>query len=119
MLAVCLLRRRRPRPRRKFHKIHIAYASPTTSQAIERITALYAIEAGIRSSTPEIRKTIRQASTKALLDGIHIWLEATLAKILSKCDTAAAICYALLPWRALATSTTDSSRSTTTPPNER
>jgi transposase len=29
---------------RKFHEIHIAHASPTTSEAIERIAALYAIE---------------------------------------------------------------------------
>jgi hypothetical protein len=47
--------------RRKFHEIHIAHASPTTTEAIERIAALYAIEAEIRGSTPEIRKAIRQA----------------------------------------------------------
>jgi hypothetical protein len=32
---------------------------------------------------------------------MHIWLEATLAKLSRKSDTAAAIRYALLRWRAL------------------
>ena len=40
--------------RRKFHEIHLAHASPTTSEAIERIAALYAIEDEIRGSTPEV-----------------------------------------------------------------
>ena len=87
--------------RRKFHEIHLAHASPTTSQAIERIAALYAIEAEIRGSTADIRKTIRQARAKPLLDSMHLWLESTLAKLSAKSDTAAAIRYALSRWRAL------------------
>jgi transposase len=87
--------------RRKFHEIHIAHASPTTTEAIERIAALYAIEAEIRGSTPEIRKAIRQARARPLLDSLHSWLEATLAKLSRKSDTAAAIRYALSRWRAL------------------
>jgi len=87
--------------RRKFHEIHIAHASPTTSEAIARIAALYAIEAEIRGSTPEIRKTIRQARARPLLDSMRVWLEATLAKLSRKSDTAAAIRYALSRWSAL------------------
>jgi transposase len=87
--------------RRKFHEIHIAHPSPTTTEAIERIAALYAIEREIRGSTPEIRKTVRQARAKALLDSMHTWLEAALAKLSRKSDTAAAIRYGLSRWRAL------------------
>ncbi len=87
--------------RRKFHEIHLAHASPTTSDAIERIAALYAIEKEIRGSTPEVRKTARQAWAKPLLDSMHTWLEATLAKLSPKSDTATAIRYALSRWRAL------------------
>ncbi len=87
--------------RRKFHEIHIAHPSPTTTQAIERVAALYAIEAEIRGSTPEIRKTVRQVRAKALLDSMHTWLEAALAKLSRKSDTAAAIRYALSRWGAL------------------
>ena len=84
-----------PHARRKFHEIHIAHPSPTKSEAIERVTALYAIEAEIRGSTPEIRKTIRQGRAKPLLDSIRIWLEASLAKLSRKSDTAGAIRYTL------------------------
>ena len=87
--------------RRKFHEIHIAHDSPTTSQAIERTTSLYAIEAEIRGSTAEIRKTIRQARARPLLDSMRPWLEATHEKLSAKSDTAAATRYALSRWRAL------------------
>jgi hypothetical protein len=87
--------------RRKFHEIHIAHASPTTTEAIERIAALCAIEAEIRGSTPEIRKTIRQSRARPLLDSMRNWFELTLAKLSRKSDTAAAIRYASSRWRAL------------------
>jgi transposase len=87
--------------RRKFHEIHIAHASPTTAEAIERIAALYAIEAAIRGSTPEVRRSVRQARAKPLLDSIHTWMENTLAKLSRKSDTAAAIRYATSRWQAL------------------
>lgn len=87
--------------RRKFHEIHIAHPSPITSEAIERIAALYAIEAEIRGSTPAIRKTVRQARAAPLLDSMKTWLEATLAKLSRKSDTATAIRYALSRWPAL------------------
>ena len=87
--------------RRKFHEIHLAHPSPTTSEAIERIAALYAIEKEIRGSTPEVRKNVRQARAKPLLDRMHTWLEASLAKLSPKSDTAAAIRYAISRWRAL------------------
>jgi transposase len=87
--------------RRKFHEIHIAHASPITTEAIERIAALYAIEAEIRGSTPEIRKTIRQARAGPLLDSMRLWLDAALARLSTKSDTAAAIRYARSRWRAL------------------
>ena len=87
--------------RRKFHEIHLAHASPTTSEAIERIAALYAIEKEIRGSTSKLRKSTRQARAKPLLDSMRTWLEATLAKLSRKSDTAAAIRYALSRWTAL------------------
>jgi transposase len=93
--------------RRKFHEIHIAHASPITTEAIERIAALYAIEAEIRGSTPDLRRTIRQARARPLLNSLFLWLEATLAKLSRKSDTAAAIRYALSRWTALTRYTDD------------
>src|SRR5271163_1016201 len=78
--------------RRKFHEIHIAHPSPTTTEAIERIAALYAIETEIRGSTAEVRRTIRQARARPRLVSMRAWLESTLAKLSRKSDTAAAIC---------------------------
>jgi transposase len=87
--------------RRKFHEIHIAHASPTTTEAIERIAVLYAIEDEIRGSTPEVRRSVRQARAKPLLDRMRTWMEDTLAKLSRKSDTAAAIRYASSRWQAL------------------
>lgn len=87
--------------RSKFHEIYIAHASPITAEAIDRIAALYAIEAEIRGSTPKVRKAIRQARARPLLDSTKTWVEATLAKLSLKSDTAAAIRYALSRWPAL------------------
>jgi transposase len=42
--------------RRKFHDIHVAHASPITTEAIARIGALYAIEEEIRGKPAELRK---------------------------------------------------------------
>ncbi len=97
------------------------HASPITTEAIERIAALYAIEAEIRGSTPDVRKTVRQARARPLLDGLFLWLEQTLAKLSRKSDTAAGdpLC-PLAPNRAHPLCRrTGSSRSTTTPPNAR
>jgi transposase len=87
--------------RRKFHEIHIAHASPITGEAIERIAALYAIEAEIRGSTPEVRRSVRKARAKPLLESMRTWMEDTLAKLSRKSDTAAAIRYASSRWQAL------------------
>lgn len=57
--------------RREFHEIHIAHASSTTAEVIERIAALYVIEAEIRGCTPEVRRSVRQARAKPLLDSMR------------------------------------------------
>jgi transposase len=87
--------------RRKFHEIHIAHPSPATSEAIGRIAALYAIEADIRGSTADVRRKVRQARAKPLLDSMHAWLETMLSTLSRKSNTAAAVRYALSRWKAL------------------
>jgi hypothetical protein len=64
--------------RRKFHKIHSAHPSPTTTEVIERIARLYAIERDIRGSTPQTRLSVRHAKSKPLLDGMQVWLDGIL-----------------------------------------
>jgi transposase len=87
--------------RRKYHDIHEVHPSPITTEALDRIGALYGIEREIRGQTAEQRREFRQARAKPLLDQFHRWLEQKLATLSAKSDTAMAIRYSLSRWRAL------------------
>ncbi len=93
--------------RRKFHDIHIAHASPTTTEALSRIGALYAIEDEVRGKPVDLRLSVRQARARPLLDDLRKWMEKTLRSLSSKSETAAAIRYAISRWRALTRYTED------------
>ena len=87
--------------RRKFYDIQAATCSATAAEAIERIGALYDIEREIRGKPVDLRRDVRQARARPLVEELHRWLNQTLAKLSRKSDTAAAIRYALPRWRAL------------------
>jgi transposase len=87
--------------RRKFHDIHEAHPSPITTEALDRIGALYGIEREIRGQIAERRREIRQTRARPLLDDLHRWLRQRLTSLSAKSDTAAAIRYSLSRWRAL------------------
>jgi hypothetical protein len=93
--------------RRKFHDIHVIHASPTTTEALTRIGALYAIEVEIRGKPADLRLSIRQARARPLLDELRAWMEKALRSLSSKSETAGAIRYALSRWRALTRYTED------------
>jgi transposase len=93
--------------RRKFHDIHLAHASPTTTEALARIGALYAIEDEIRGKPVDLRLSVRQTRARPLLDELRRWMEKALRSLSSKSETAAAIRYALSRWRALTRYTDD------------
>ena len=87
--------------RRKFHDLHAARPSAVTQEALERIGALYAVEAEIRGKPPDERWRARQARAKPLLDAFAVWLRTTLEMLSRTSDTTAAILYALNRWDAL------------------
>jgi transposase len=87
--------------RRKFHDIHAAHPSPTTTGALERIRALYRIEQEVRGKPPDERRAIRQARAAPLLAELRAWMEQALRSLSPKSETAEAIRYALSRWRAL------------------
>lgn len=87
--------------RRKFHEIHAIHASPTTTEALARIVALYAVEEEIRGKPADLRLNIRQARARPLIDDLHNWMEKSLRSLSPKSETAGAIRYALSRWRAL------------------
>ena len=93
--------------RRKFHEIHAIHASPTTTEALARIGALYGIEDEIRGKPADLRLNIRQARARPLLDDLRKWMEKTLRSLSRKSETAGAIRYALSRWRALTRYTDD------------
>jgi hypothetical protein len=87
--------------RRKFYDIHALHPSPTTTEALDRIGALYAIEKEIRGKPAEERRAVRQSRARPLLDELRSWMESMLHALSKKSETAGAIRYALSHWRAL------------------
>jgi len=87
--------------RRKFHEIHVLHASPTTTEALARIGALYAIEEEIRGKPADLRLSVRQSRARPLLDDMRKWMEKSQHSLSPKSETAGAIRYALSRWRAL------------------
>jgi transposase len=79
----------------------VAHASPTTTEAMARIGALYGIEQEVRGKPAELRCSVRQARAGPLLDSLRHWMERTLRSPFTKSETAGAIRYALSHWRAL------------------
>lgn len=87
--------------RRKFHDIHVLHASPTTTEALARISALYVIEREVRGELPRVRQAARQLRAKPLLQSMHDWLHDALTKLSTKSETSKAIRYMLDRWPAL------------------
>lgn len=87
--------------RRAFYDIHEAHRSPIAAEALERIGALYAVEADIRGSPPSRRTEVRQARAGPLLEALHAWLKHTLVQVSKKSALGKAIGYVLTRWTAL------------------
>jgi transposase len=59
------------------------------------------IEADIRGTSADERRTVRQAESKPLVADLRIWFEAQIAKLPARGPTAEAIRYALNHWDGL------------------
>ena len=70
-------------------------------QALQRIAALYTIEAQIRGQPPDVRHQVRQARAGPLLDDLRAWLTSMLGKVSRKSELAKAIGYSLTRWTSL------------------
>jgi transposase len=87
--------------RRKFFDVHASTQSPLALEALQRIAALYTIEATIRGQPPDARLAARTAQSAPLFTALRQWLEKTQARISGKSDLAGAIRYTLSRWDAL------------------
>ena len=70
-------------------------------EALDRIGALYAIEAEIRGHPLDERRAVRKIRAGPLLDDLEVWLTATYSAASKKSTLAWAIQYALTRWPAL------------------
>jgi transposase len=86
--------------RRGFYDLAKAKA-PIATETLQRIAALYEIEARIRGKSAADRLALRQAESKPLVTELRIWFEAQLAKLPARGPTADAIGYALNHWDGL------------------
>jgi transposase len=87
--------------RRRFYELAAAGPAPIASEALTRITDLYAVEKEIRGRTAEERRAVRQEKSKPVLDELEPWLHAKLDLISQKTKLAEAIRYALSRWAGL------------------
>jgi transposase len=87
--------------RRRFFEIAQKRPAPIAREALQRIAALYEIEAEIRGLSAEQRRAARQLRTKPLLDAMRLWLEQRRALLPRKSPLAEAIGYPLNQWEGL------------------
>jgi transposase len=93
--------------RRKLFDVHAATGSALAQEALERIAALFQIEAEINGCAPEERRAVRQARTLPRLADLKDVLERALTSISRKSGLAVAIRYSLSRWPALVRFTGD------------
>lgn len=97
--AACWAHARRP-----WWELHLSLGrahGTVAEQALQRIAALYAIEADIRGQPPEDRRRQRQARAGPLLQELHAWLSSMVGRVSAKSEIAGAIGYTLSRWQAL------------------
>jgi transposase len=87
--------------RRKFVDIHAETKSPQAWEALQRIAALYAVEALIRGEPADIRLKVRAERSEKLFADLRKWLDTTLSRVSGRGEMGKAIRYALARWDAL------------------
>jgi transposase len=95
-LAFCWAHVRRP-----FYELVAAGPAPIAGEMLQRISALYAIEADLKGLPADQRSAARQARARPLLETMEAWLKTTLQTVSKKGKLADAIRYALARWEGL------------------
>ncbi len=85
--------------RRRFYEL--AENSPVAAEVLRRIAMLYAIEDQVRGTSAEQRRAMRAEQARAIVDDLHLYLEARLRQVSAKSKLADAIRYALTRWIGL------------------
>jgi transposase len=87
--------------RRYFFDVFDATKSPVAQEALNRIGALYAIEADITGKPADVRLAERQARAVPLLTELKGWLEGERRRLSLKSTLGKALQYSLSRWEAL------------------
>ena len=96
--------------RRKFYELYVggpkaeglsSTRAPIATAALARIKLLYEIEAEIRGLSPEVRRAIRQARAKPLIEAMKPWFEECRAKVSKGSKLGDALAYGLNHWDGL------------------
>ena len=87
--------------RRKFYDIYVSDKSPIAEEALRQIAALYQIEAEIRGTSAEHRRSVRQQRSRPLVEAMHTWLSQQLERISGRSELAKAVRYSLNHWKGL------------------
>ena len=87
--------------RRRFYDRAVAEASPIANEALQRIAALYRIEADCRGCDPDKRRAVRQERSRPIVAELEPWLREKLALLSRKSKLAQAIRYGLSHWDGL------------------
>lgn len=86
--------------RRDFHDLWTSTKSPIAREALDRIGALYDIEAKITGQSADERRAVRQAQSRPKVEAFRAWADAQLTRLPAKGDLTNAFRYALSRWSA-------------------
>ena len=87
--------------RRRFYDLAKGGNAPIASAALDKIGALYGVEAEIRGGNANARRATRQERTRPLVDALKTWLTEQRSKLPRASETAKAINYGLDHWAGL------------------
>ncbi|SPW62259.1 putative transposase [Escherichia coli] len=87
--------------RRKIHDVHARVPTDITTEALQRIGELYAIEAEVRGCTAEQRLAARKARAAPLMQSLYDWIQTQMKTLSRHSDTAKAFAYLLKQWDGL------------------
>jgi hypothetical protein len=81
--------------RREFIELPRDETAPIAQETLQRIAALYAVEAEVRGKPPDLRRAVRLERSHPLVEDLFAWLLAQFARLPGRSPTAEAIRYAL------------------------
>ena len=87
--------------RRGIFDVHRVQPTPLTTDLLERIAALYAVEASIRGQPPDVRQQARQGRSWPLIDALRTVIDDALRRLSPKAELAKACRYGVKLWPVL------------------